>query len=88
MTAIPDNTFNELLNLTAGLEKAWLFVKFALKVRLERETATIYKVWATCPYCGEESLYRENIPNPDKPFMLGTGCVKCNRRVKVEVRDS
>ena len=85
MTAIPDRNFGELLNLTISLEKAWLFVKPAVRVHTEREGATMHKVWATCPHCGQESMYRENLPDLSKPVMLGTGCTKCNQRIKVNI---
>ena len=77
MTSIPDRIFNELLRITTYLETQWLFVKQALNVRGENSN-----IWATCPYCGEESLYRDRL-DVTKPFRLGIGCTKCNRRINV-----
>lgn len=93
MTQIPDHQFDDMLKLVVGLETSWLFVAHALNVRVEAEGTVdyageaIYKIWATCPYCGEESLYRQGFGAPfkGKGFIMGTGCTKCNRKIKIEV---
>ena len=83
LTKIPDKEFSDLLTATAGLEKSWLFVKLALNVRKELESGLMFKIWATCPYCGEESMYRQEITT--SALSLGTGCTKCHRRIKLNI---
>jgi anaerobic magnesium-protoporphyrin IX monomethyl ester cyclase len=90
MSTIPPDVFVELLKTTVGLEKSWLFVALAKNVRIEvegvvdRTGETMYKIWATCPYCGEESLYRQPLSTVTLTnFQLGSGCTKCNRKMKI-----
>ena len=81
MTTISDKSFEELIRLTSHLERAWLFVKPVLNPHCEREGVKMHKIWGTCPYCGVESMYRHEIGV--FPFMMGTACIKCNRRMKI-----
>ena len=83
MTAIPEKAMADLMNLTALLERAWLFVPLDTNIKCERESLNMFKIWGTCPHCGEESLYRQTIPDVKKDYMMGTSCVKCNRRIKL-----
>ena len=94
MTIIPDRTFGGLMSLIQFLEKSWLFTKTTpiLKCEEVKEDALLltyqggnyYRVTAKCPYCGEETIYKERVIDVKQPFWLGTGCTKCNRKIKVE----
>jgi tRNA A37 methylthiotransferase MiaB len=90
MSTIQPHTFQKLLQVLQGLETSWLFVNLAKNVRTEVESTgngeTMYKLYATCPYCGEESMYRQSMDSKlNGKFSLGTGCTKCNRKIKIEV---
>jgi len=97
MTNIPIERYAALMGLIGHMETEWLFVKTVLNTRYEIESPDVesldgesymggkkYKVTSECPYCGEESVYREIVNG--FPFSLGTGCTKCNKKIKVEVR--
>jgi len=97
MTTISEKLFPQLMQLIQFLEQRWLFTKMApvlpggielLKEEdrfLEYVGGDYYKIKARCPYCGEEVVYRERLIDNKQPFFLGTGCVKCNRKIRVEV---
>ena len=94
MTAMDDATYIRTMRLLAQLEQGWLFVNKMTDVHYEIEPnhrgkyqtfvgGNNYKIMARCPYCGEESQYRQLMPGV--PFMLGLSCLKCQRKIKVEV---
>ena len=83
MTQIPGNTFKQLIELTSHLERGWLFVKESINVRAEMENFNVVKTWATCPHCGNESVYRQEIDGAKNGFHIGTACLHCNKRVKI-----
>ena len=94
MTAMDDRTYAAMMSLLAQLEQGWLFPQKAMDVHYEVESnhrgkyqtyvsGDYYKVTARCPYCGGESRYRQLMPGV--PFMLGLSCLKCQRKIKVEV---
>lgn len=90
MTKMPPDIFENMTKMLVGLETSWLFVNMATNVRVENENkldysgTTSFKIWATCPYCGKESLYRQAVdPKIIGSFALGTGCTHCNRKMKV-----
>lgn len=82
MTRIPDRTFGELVKVIAKLERDWLFVRSS-RGQVQAD-GLFHGITAVCPHCGAESSYRERIPEPGKPFTLGTGCQKCHRRIRVD----
>jgi len=88
MTRINGVDFGNLIKLVAELERSWLFVNKVL-ARVEVEDIigdeTIYKLWGTCPHCGEESMYRQPMPTKlEGKFSMGTGCTHCGRKIKLE----
>ncbi|KKU25778.1 MAG: Radical SAM domain protein [Microgenomates group bacterium GW2011_GWC1_46_16] len=94
MTAMDDRTYAAMMSLLAQLEQGWLFPQKAMDVHYEVESnhrgkyqtyvgGDYYTVMAKCPYCGEVSPYRQLMPGV--PFMLGLSCLKCQRKIKVEV---
>ena len=88
LTKISMPDFDNLTKLLVSLETSWIFVGRANNVRKEIEYVngnnTMYKMWGTCPYCGEESMYRQEFPSRLDTFALGTGCLHCGRKMKVE----
>lgn len=92
MTTIPDDVYGVLIQLIAKLEVSWLFVQSTNATYTIEKTDGLYKSYTgkefyefkgQCPHCGEETIYRELVG--ESPFWLGTGCTKCNRKIKVEV---
>ena len=93
MTTMPDDVYNSLMKLSVHLEHIWMFVRTANNPSYEIESTDgliktyvggdYYKITGECPYCGEKVVYRELIR--EIPFWLGTGCTKCNRKIKLEV---
>jgi anaerobic magnesium-protoporphyrin IX monomethyl ester cyclase len=90
MTSIPQADFENLIKLTSSLERGWLFCAKGKNVRSEAEYVkdgmTMYKLKAECPYCGQESLYRQSMDSRlNGRFSLGTGCLTCNRKIKLDI---
>ena len=94
MTAMDNRTYAAMMSLLAQLEQGWLFPQKAVEVHYEVEPnhrgkyqtfigGDYYAIKARCPYCGEESQYRQLMPSV--PFMMGLSCLKCQRKIKVEV---
>jgi hypothetical protein len=93
MTTIPEPRFRELIQVTSFLERSWLFVKENPILSIVQEKVYdlylrsaggfYYTITARCPYCGEEIKYRERLLDRNQPFWLGTGCIKCNKKLKV-----
>ena len=93
LTAIPEREYGGLLQLVKFLEQSWLFTRVTPILKLEEvesdalllryQGGFYYKVTAKCPYCGEVIEYKERIQDIRQPFWLGTGCTKCNRKIKV-----
>ena len=85
VTKIPDTSLYELRNLYQFLDHKWLFVEAATNTYSEDEGNGFSKIWGTCPYCGEESMYRSPNSNTEHAFWLGLGCTHCNSKIKVGV---
>ena len=86
LTQMPDIDMAHFQKLIQFLTGSWFFVKSAYNIRYEIESPELCKVWATCPHCGEESMYRHTIsPNGEYRLGLGTGCTFCNRKIKIEL---
>ena len=95
MAAILPKTFSGLVNLVQFMEKSWLFAKVAPVLSVElipREDlflkytgGSYFKIKTKCPFCGEGLEYLERLMDGKTPFWLGTGCTKCNRKIKVEL---
>ena len=100
MTSMPDVIWSQWLNFLAVFERAWLYIKDTNAISIEKEdysdpvvvhrNASMYRIEAKCPYCGEEITYREmiNKRKVDWPLFLGVGCTKCNKRVKINLKMS
>lgn len=96
LTSIPDRDMALRLKQLELLETLWLMVKRATDIRYEQEswpegspmaywTGWVYKIWATCPYCGKESLHRQSVGDSSKPFFIGTGCPVCNKKIRIDL---
>ena len=98
MTAMSNSEWQNHLSFLTILEKTWLMVDQADATKWEDDTGDdaiakyvngkIYKVWAECPYCGEEIMYRQimqGIPAEQPRLFLGVGCTKCNKKIRVNV---
>lgn len=74
-------------------EGAWNMVRISPIESVERLNETdaymkssggfYFRVTAHCPHCKEKIVYREKLLDVNRPFWLGTGCVSCQRRVKL-----
>lgn len=96
LTGIPDADMSLRLRLLEWLETTWLTARRVTSVRVEQEAwiegspmayfqGWNYKVWATCPYCGKESLHRQSIGDTSKPMFIGSGCPSCNKRIRIDI---
>lgn len=94
MTKMKESAVAEFHKLLTFMEQSWLFCKATPVTKIEPykgydlflRTAGgfYYYLYAKCPYCGEEIKYRERFVDPRHQFWLGTGCTKCNRKIKIE----
>ncbi len=94
MTGIDNEIFEGLMGLVGHLEKTWAFARRAEDVSAKKENkdglfklysgGEYYTITSKCPYCGEYSNHTI-LSHDDKP-KLGSGCTKCNRRIRVEVK--
>ncbi len=96
MTAMPDQTFTTWLNYFQITEQGWFQHVSTVATRIRPEGPTDNKMaklldgeFATidvvCPVCGANIQYREIAQRHILPNMIGTGCTKCNHRIKVYV---
>lgn len=85
MTQMSDKVWNSFLRLFLFLENSGLFVESATDVRYEGGDSGFCKIWARCPYCGKESMYRMGEPHSKQLSSLLIGCINCNRKIKLEV---
>jgi len=93
MTTMPDDVYFTMIRLIGNLEHSWLFVQSVSNPHFQKiNTDGLYKeymgkdyyeIGGVCPYCGEKVDYCELVESV--PFWLGTGCTKCNRKIKLEV---
>ena len=101
MTSIPDQVWYNWINFIVTLEQNWFSFKSVPSSHYEKEAdfgngdgdavaafyhASVYRVWADCPFCGQEMEYRQiwNLNDKGKHF-LGTLCPHCNGRVRVDI---
>lgn len=94
MTSMNDKAFESVMSLIQFMEKAWLFVKIAPIIKCEQlpeesvllnyQGGHYYRITARCPYCGSEIVYKERLMDVKQPIWMGTGCVVCNRKIRVE----
>ena len=93
MTTMPDKVYSTLMQLAINLEQLWAFARLVDTPFYKKESTNglfatynsgdYYEFGGKCPHCGEDVLYRELVQGT--PFWMGTGCTKCNRRIKIEV---
>ena len=94
MTDIPDDMYVTIMALINNLEAFWLFAQSSSQVKCSVEKVSglfqtymgkeVYRIDAECPYCGQAVSYKEQTGG--FPFWLGTGCTKCHRKIKLEVK--
>ena len=94
MTNMSYDEFEKILSLLGYLEKCWLFVRSTTDVNCIMEAkdglyqtyygGDYYRIISRCPYCGELTEHKQLMTG--RPFFLGTGCTKCQRKIKVEVQ--
>ena len=92
MTSIAEREFSGHQQLIKFLDQTWLFTKTTPITKLEQlpdsdkliqfQGGFYYHITANCPYCGEEIYYKERLMET-KTFWLGTGCPKCQSKIKV-----
>jgi len=98
MTTMSPDKWGKWFSFLMMLETSWLMVEQTDATRWEEDTcndpiakfahALIYKIWAICPYCGEEIMYRQltaRPPNEENRFFLGFGCTNCNKKIRINV---
>ncbi len=95
MTSIPNTDLGYRMQAFNLLERSWLFPK-STKATCKEVPADnpilryfkskMYEVKAQCPHCGEEITYRDMFTMGKQDTFLGTGCTKCNRRIRVDIK--
>jgi radical SAM superfamily enzyme YgiQ (UPF0313 family) len=94
MTSMPNEVYLEWVRLMGAMESGWLQVKTTSgtyqedteapeKRYLQITNTRMYRFTATCPYCGNENHYRNPIGVNSKAPILGCGCQKCGKRIRV-----
>ena len=89
MTQLDDAKFYRWMNFISVLEQTWLLVDThgATRVAEEEQSGTngyrAHKIFATCPYCGEDNMYREIWNRDSNIKRLGVGCQHCNKKIKI-----
>lgn len=91
---IPNSNWHGWVNFFSIYEQLWIGVKSTRPTSVEKEDYTdpiieytkqiMHKVQALCPHCGEEIIYRQIWDYT--PRFMGTGCTKCNRRIKIKLK--
>ena len=97
MTAMPNEMWYQWVNYIGIEERSWLGIKatdgqmveepeYSDAITVQRK-ASLYRIKADCPYCGHHINYREVVGRRDSdwPVFLGTGCQRCNRRIKINL---
>jgi radical SAM superfamily enzyme YgiQ (UPF0313 family) len=98
MTTMPNEMWSYWMNYLILAERSWLTIKSTNATSVVKEdtvdAVTIsthnsrYRIEANCPYCGEHLVYREVVyaGKVDSPVFIGTGCQRCNKRIRVEFK--
>jgi len=94
MTSMPNRLYEEYSHFFRITEVSWWQTKETWTSKIEVAEPDViakymklenYRLFATCPYCGEETEYVQTLPAL-KGFM-GAGCVHCNKRIKINIRN-
>ena len=93
MTTMGDTSYFMWSNFIGNLESLWLLVKTtdAYKIELDKDYfdkfgGETYKIWAVCPYCTQDIVYRQYLPSVGKHSHIGTGCTKCNKKIRINLK--
>jgi anaerobic magnesium-protoporphyrin IX monomethyl ester cyclase len=97
LTSLSDVDMELRMKFIGTMEQSWTFVKntFAHKIEVDNTDydkllmkysgGNVYKITTKCPYCGEDSSYRNIMRDVKHPFFIGVGCTKCNQKIRVNV---
>ena len=94
MTGMPDEVFREWLAFLIKLERTWMLAN-SVQGRIEEEPHVetpmlnngqrAYKVFAECPFCKKDLMYRF-IWNKDADMSYtGAGCQHCGKKVRIDL---
>ncbi len=97
MTSMPDHIWTHWMYLMTFIEGSWIWVKTTPANLCEKQTeknivarynkASVYRFGAVCPFC-KKQIYLKFIMQEDKKFQyLGTACPKCNRKIKIQLKE-
>ncbi|MAH50459.1 hypothetical protein CMI37_31850 [Candidatus Pacearchaeota archaeon] len=96
MTEMSDEQFAKWMTFLMTLEGTWMMATSvdSTKVIEERRNGKVllgngrhvYQVFATCTFCGEESMYREIWSRESPVLYLGTGCQHCHKKIKIHIK--
>ena len=94
MTLIPAPEFSRWVQFLKILESSWMLTESTKATKVEEEEENgpmsnnghrVFKVFAECPFCGKDNMYREIWNRDLKMSYLGMGCQHCNQRIKIKV---
>lgn len=90
MTRMPNEEWIAWSQLFSKLERSWLYVEDTDVEKHEYLGNGWQNLYTTCPHCGEKLLYRERVgndlDNASPLHFLGTGCLKCNQKIRVNFK--
>lgn len=94
MTQMPNPQFISWMTFLMKLETVWMLTE-TTKGRVEEEPMDdtpmcnnghrAHKVFAKCPFCGEDNLYREIWNKETNMRFIGEGCQHCNKQIRIDL---
>ncbi len=95
MTQMSNEAFTSWMAFILTLETSWLVIYPVDATRVEEEPETdnallnngqrAHRIFATCPDCGKDNMYRE-IWSREKPLsFIGMVCLGCGDRIKINL---
>lgn len=94
MTQMPNPQFYRWMNFISVLEQTWMMAE-TIQGRVEEESEIgpmfnngrkAHKIFATCPFCGEDNMYREIWSRETPLRYAGMGCQHCNKKIRVDLK--
>ncbi|KKN60866.1 hypothetical protein LCGC14_0527370 [marine sediment metagenome] len=95
MTAMPNPLFGQWMQFIMRLEQTWMMAESTTAVNVIEEPQSespmlnngfrAYQIFAVCPHCGEDLMYRQVANKEAGLHQLGTSCHQCNKRIKIKL---
>ena len=96
MSQMSDLDFAHRSEFLAVSERSWLMTNATATSKWEEDPEGIdspltpfmgkhYKIWALCPHCTIEIMFRQRLLRPNKLFFMGLGCPRCGGKFRMDV---